>query len=46
MNARMLHENLHFQVLCKMNFSQVGVGQVINMEVHDFHAVVKYGVKS
>ena len=30
----------------KCNFSEVGVGQILNMEVHDFRAVVKHGVKS
>ena len=33
-----------FDVKC--NFTEVGVGKILNMEVHDFRAVVKHGVKS
>ena len=33
-----------FNVKC--NFSEVGVGQILNMEVHDFLDVVKHAVKS
>ena len=46
MSVSILHENLHLQVLCKMQLFEVGVGQILNMEMHDIRAVVKHGAKS
>ena len=46
MNVSILHKNLNLQFYVKCNFSAVGVGQILNMEVHDFRAIVKHGVKS
>ena len=46
MNVSILHETCTYRFYVKCNFSEIGVGQILNMEVHDFRAVVKYGVKS
>ena len=35
-----------YRFYVKCNFCEVGVGQILNMEVHDFRAAVKHGVKS
>ena len=35
-----------YRFYVKFNFSEVGVGQILNMEVQDFLAVVKHGVES
>ena len=46
MNVSILYENLRLRVCVKCNFSEVGVGQILNMEAYKFRAVVKYRVKS
>ena len=46
MNVSTLHKKCTYRFHVKSNLSEVGVGQILNMEVHDFCAVVKHGVKS